>query len=236
MEENFYLDFNSQKIFVHLTWPKNQGVFPALIFFHGSGGSNHHSFDFLVENLKEKFVCLSFDHLGHEKSSGQLRDFTLEDKLEQAKFVLKFLLEKEFVDKENISFIGSSMGAHIACRLTEFFSPKNLILRAPACYRKDYERVKMIPGWLPGDEENKSWPQKPSLALESLIKFNGRLLIIESEKDEVIPKSLINDFFNTAVNASYKKIEVIKDAPHKIRDKQQFLDEFLKLVREFLNQ
>jgi esterase/lipase len=235
MEENFYLDFNNQKIFLRLTWPKNQGVFPALIFIHGST-SNHHSFDFLVENLKEKFVCLSFDHLGCGKSSGQFEEFTLEDRLEQAKFVLKFLLEKEFVGKENISFIGSSMGAHIACRLTEFFSPKNLILRAPACYRKDYERVKMIPKWLPWDKENKFWPQKPSLALESLRKFNGRLLIIESEKDEVIPKSLINDFFNTAVNVSQKKVEVIKNASHKISDKKQFLDEFLKLVREFLNQ
>jgi len=235
MEENFCLDFYYQKLFLCLTKPKNQGVFPAFLFFHGSGGSNHYSFDFLVNHLKDRFVCLSFDHLGYGKSSGRIEDFTLEDKLNQAKFVLKFLLEKKFVDKENISFIGSSMGAHIACRLTEFFSPKNLILRAPACYRKDYERVKMTPGWLPWDQKNKIWPQKPSLALESLRKFNGRLLIVESEKDEVVPKSLITDFFNTAVNVSYKKIAVIKNAPHKIRDKQQFLDDFLKLVREFLN-
>jgi len=234
MEEKFYLNFKGEKIFVRLTRLKKQGLFPAILFLHGST-SNHHSFDFLVDNLKEKFVCLSFDHLGCGKSSGQFEDFTLEDRLEQAKFVLKFLLEKEFMDKEKVSFIGSSMGVHIACRLTEFFSSKNLILRAPACYSKNYERVKMITGWLPWDKENKFWPQKPSLALESLRKFNGRLLIIESEKDEVIPKSLINDFFNTVVNVSQKKIEVIKDAPHKISDKQQFLDEFLKLVREFLN-
>src|SRR3990170_233594 len=88
-------------------------------------------------------------------------------------------------DLKMITVVGASMGAHIASRLTEKNSFSTLILRAPACYRKDYENKKMVKDWIPWDRERKYWPWQPSFALDAIVKFTGRLLVVKGEEDEV---------------------------------------------------
>ncbi|MBI2029847.1 hypothetical protein HYT02_05505 [Candidatus Gottesmanbacteria bacterium] len=233
MDKYFYLSFRNKKIFVRLSQPNLRKKYPAILFIHGAS-SNLHSFDLLIDQLKNRFICLTFDHLGCGQSAERFSDLTLKSRFEQAQFMLSYLLKIKNIFIDKIIIVSTSMGAHIASRLTESGKIGYRILRAPASYQKDYENVKMTSGWLPWDKSNKQWPWKPSFALEAISKYNGNLLIVESEKDEIIPGEVINEYLKQAKKVKNKKLEVIKEAPHRISDKPQFNRKFLKIVVDFI--
>lgn len=233
MVKNFYLRYKRHKIFFHLGFPNKKGKQPSILFLHGATG-NHHTFDLIIDNLKNNFICLSFDHLGCGDSDGKLEQFTLNDRLAQIKFVLSYLLKLPKVDKNKIIVVAASMGAHTAARLSGISKINSLILRAPASYSQAYEKIKMKPGWLPWNWQKKFWPWQPSSALTALEKFKGNLLIVKSEKDEVVPDKVIDKFYNIGTQAKTRKLVIIKDAPHKISDKPQFNKKFLKVIKEYL--
>lgn len=238
MDKTDHVNFNGKKIYFRLAFPHSSNIYPGIIFLHGA--SNDQSladYSEIVQGLAKDFIFLIFNFLGCGKSEGEFKDYSLRDRLKQAKFMLDELLQLSNLDKQNITVIGSSMGAHVACRLTEFHPINNLILRAPACYSKDYEEVKMANEyWSPWEKERREWPWKPSFALDSLSKFENNLLIIQHEKDEIIPPRLIGEFYNAAGQAKKREIKVLRGAPHQTSDIPTLNEEFVKMVKDFINQ
>ncbi len=233
MTRYFYLPFHDKKIFIRLSQPNLRKKYPGILFIHGAR-SNLHSFDLLIDQLKNRFICLAFDHLGCGQSEGRFSDYTLNSRFEQAHFMLSYLRKIKNIFKDKIIIVGASMGAHIASRLTESGKIEYLVLRAPASYQKDYENIKMTPSWLPWDKSNKQWPWKPSHALEAISKFSGNLLIVKSENDEIIPEVIIDEYLKQAKKVKNKKLEIIKKAPHRISDKPSYNQKFSEIMREFL--
>lgn len=237
MHDSFFLKFNNKKIYTILARPDNNKKLPAILFLHGAtneGGLANYSQ--LIEGFKKKFVFLIFNFLGCGKSEGDLEELTLQSRLDQAIFMFDYLMNLSQLDNKNISVIGGSMGGHVGAILTGKRNFKNLILRAPASYRKDYENIKMKPHWLPWDRENKYWPWEPSSAFEAIEKYKGNLLIVKHEKDEIIPNVIINEYFNRAKNAKNKKLMVLKNAPHKTSDLPSLNEQFIKIVEDFILQ
>lgn len=233
MDQYACLPFGGQKIFTRLACPDLQKKYPTILFIHGSGSSLV-SFTDLINRLKKEFVCLAFDHLGCGQSAGNFADYSLKSRYDQAKYLLTYWRKLKNVDQDQIAVLGSSMGGHVAARLAGTEPVKWLILRAPSAYRQDYEEVKMTPGWLPWDRETQTWPWQPSKALEAISTFNGSLLIVKSEKDEVIPDEVLKKYFQVATKTKVRKLVTIKDAPHKVSDKPLYNQEFFQTVYEFL--
>ncbi|OGK13068.1 hypothetical protein A3C98_03080 [Candidatus Roizmanbacteria bacterium RIFCSPHIGHO2_02_FULL_37_15] len=233
MDKYDYLNFHGQKIFYRLSFPYDNKKHPVIFFIHGARAKAD-SLNVIINELKDNFICLAFDHLGCGKSDGKFEDYTLRSRLDQAFFVLQYLKKVKNVDLKMITVVGASMGAHIASRLTEKNSFSTLILRAPACYRKDYENKKMVKDWIPWDREGKYWPWRPSLALDAIEKYNGRLLIVKSEKDEVIPDEIINNYLRIATKVKEKKLVVMQNAPHRISDKPIYQKKFASLIKRFI--
>lgn len=233
MDKTGRIEFQGKKIFYRLACPEGNKKYPGILFLHGANSSLA-TFDLIIDDLKRDFVCLAFDRLGNDKSEGKFEDFTLEDQLRQAKFMLKYLLGQEKINQQKIIVVGGSMGAHIASRLTTQGEITHLILRAPASYSKEYEKVKMVESWLPWDRKNKKWAWEPSFAFEAISQFKGALLIVRSEKDEIIPDRIISRYLDSAKSVRAKEVKTIVGAPHSLKSFPVYQQEFLRYIKEFI--
>lgn len=232
MDKESYLNFRGKKIWYRLAYPNVNKKIPAILFIHGASFST--SFSFLIDELKKNFVCLFFAHLGCDKSDGNFEDYSLFSRLEQSIFVFNHLRSLKIASDINV--VGVSMGGHVAARLSEKENIKNLILRAPASYSKEYEKHKMNPnpGWLQWDKENKNWPWKPSYAFDAVSKFKGNLLIVKCEKDEIIPDKIIDEYYKQAMHVKSKRLEVLKGAKHYMSNQLELLPKFAGLIANSL--
>lgn len=63
-------------------------------------------------------------------------------------------------------------------------------------------------------------PRKPKdiYSLEAINSFEGEVLIIESEKDDVIPRQVIANYINAIEDKSKLTHLVMKNAPHSIKE------------------
>ena len=230
MDKVSYLNFKDKKIWYRLAYPAKNKKYKAILFVHGSEFSS--SFKYLIDNLKKYFICLSFAHLGCDKSEGYFEDYSLQSRLEQSLFVISYL--KSLNITTDINIVGVSMGAHVAARLTKKEQIKNLILRAPASYSKDYENTNMNPGWLPWDMKEKDWPWKPSFAFDAIEKFTGNFLIVKCEKDEIIPDKILDEYYKKAIKTKTKSIKILKGAKHYMANQPELLSDFADLIRNFI--
>ena len=150
-----------------------------------------------------------------------------------------FLLNIEVVDKENISAVGSSFGGYLVTLLSEKRKLKNLALRVPADYKnEDFDKSKYE---YSGAEnlEIVAWRKKvkkpnDTFALSAISKFDGEILIIESEKDTIVPHETIENYINAVKNKQKLTHRVMKGAPHSIKE-GKFRDEVTKILEEWFS-
>lgn len=109
---------------------------------------------------------------------------------------------------------GSSMGAYTAIKLTEKYPVENLILFCPAVYSKDAFNVNFDSKFTQIIRQKKSWLK--SDAFDILKNFKGKVLIVIGDKDDVIPKKLLELLIKSLINAKSKEVMIIPDCPHAI--------------------
>ena len=196
---------------------------PAILFVHGWTGDQENSFQYAKALTTLGYICLLFDMRGHGKSEGNIETFTIKDFFDDVLAAYEFLLNVNGVDEKNISVVGSSFGAYLLPLLSNRKKLKNLVLRAPADYPIDiFDKPKMQNS----DSTNPElvrWRKelkKPteSLSLQSLSKFSGNILIIESGKDDVVPHETILNYVNAVKNKNKLTHVLMKDAPHSLEE------------------
>lgn len=110
--------------------------YKSLIFFHGLSGDRNGSKWFRITNAKylcdRGYVVIRFDFSGSGESDGKFYDMTLTRELDEARLILKFVKNLPYIDQDEVSWYGHSMGGLISCLLAKEFSPKSLVLLAPA--------------------------------------------------------------------------------------------------------
>src|SRR3989344_3663493 len=57
-----------------------------------------------------------------------------------------------------------------------------------------------------------------TFALDAVSNFNGKILILESEKDDMVPHQTVQNYVNAIKIKSKLTHIVIKDAPHSIQE------------------
>jgi uncharacterized protein len=233
------INSNGRKISTSLIRPdKIHSPLPALIFIHG-WKSNKEGNDKRSMIISEQgFICLTLDLGGHGESEGSTGDFSREDHLDDIKTAYDYLTKLPEVDTEKIGVIGSSYGGYLAAASTNFLKYRWLILRVPALYfddRFDVPTEKLINEDETGEAFKSSnlTPEK-SLALKGASKFPGEILIIESEKDSVIPHSVIENYLKF-MDDSKLTYKIMKGAGHSLETEVQE-NEYVNILLSFLKE
>jgi uncharacterized protein len=126
------------------------------------------------------------------------------------------LAGQPMVDRASIAVVGSSYGAYLAAILTESRPVRWLALRVPALYKDEdwalpkqqlkkyglvaYRRLAISP------DENR--------ALGACAAFEGDVLIVESEHDDIIPHPVIANYMAAFEKAHSLTYRVIEGADH----------------------
>lgn len=169
-----------------LTIPKAPSV--GVLFLHGGGHSNKTRYAFLQSYFGERTIAsFAFDFRGCGKSEGEFKNGSLANRYTDAISALQFFKQQTSLDDNHIYLWGSSMGAHVACRVVDDFpNIKGLILQSPAAYGGDAELLELDETFTALIRRENSWID--SLAFASLERFRGRILVVYGEQDNVVPE------------------------------------------------
>lgn len=210
---------------------------PGVLFIHGWESQRKRT-DMLAQELAGLgYCCLSFDMRGHGESEGDHTTASRKDFLRDVVAAYDFLAGLEGVDTENITAVGSSFGSYLAANLSAERKVRNLALRVPANYRDEGFDEALYGQRKRADHSDwKTRPHQPTetRALRAVHAFKGNMLIVESEKDELVPATTVRSYESAATNAESLKYTVMKDAPHSIGSLPCFQREYADVVKGWL--
>jgi uncharacterized protein len=210
LHENFTQTVGTESLAATITRPNNQpNAQPTILLVHGAGGSNSSRFAPLAEYLAHHgHTSLCFDHSGHGESTGQLANSSLTKRMEE---ILAFM---PLLDaSQPLTVMGSSMGAHSACRLLEHLPVATLITQVPAAYAAHAEDIPFGEAFTAALKKPNSW--QDALIWPQLKSFTGNFLLISGGKDTVIPPEVIRSYWHHAHNAHKRTHFYMPEAEHK---------------------
>lgn len=211
---------------------------PGLIWIHGWKSDRKGNTKRAAEISKLGFICLTLDLRGHGESDGTIDQFSRKDHLEDIKTAYEYLVNLDEVDKKKIGIIGSSYGGYLAAVATNHLEFEWLMLRVPALYFDGDIDV-------PTDQLIKDNPQaftssnltpENCLALKSVANFPGEILLIESEKDEVIPHSVIENYLSVIADKRGLTYELMKGAGHHFWNNPELDEVYLGILKNWLRE
>jgi uncharacterized protein len=197
---------------------------PAVLIFNGNAGDRSHRLP-LAEALAERgYSVLLFDYRGYAGNPGT----PTEDGLRaDARAAAETLAARPEVDPERIAYFGESLGAAVAGGLATERPPAALVLRSP-------------PSSL-GDVGRHHYPFLPLFDFllfdryplaEHLREVRVPLLVLVTERDEIVPAALSRRVFDAAAEP---KRFVPLDASHHNDPALLAGEEMLAAVTSFLN-
>jgi pimeloyl-ACP methyl ester carboxylesterase len=190
---------------------------PGVLFVHGWGGSQAQYHGRAREVAALGCVCLTFDLRGHAATAMQRETVSREHSLNDVVAAYDTLAGHAQVDASSIAVVGSSYGGYLAAILTRRRSVRWLALRVPALYVDE--------GWdLPKLELHKAHdlqayrrrfvPAKGNRALAACTVFEGDVLIVQSEHDNIVPPPVITSYREACVRARSLTYRCIEGADH----------------------
>lgn len=222
MQDKDFL-INNQRISKKIFYPPSKKEkYPTILFVHGWTSEKERSYQYADSLSSLGYLCFLFDLRGHGQSEGDMKKLTSKDFLDDVVAAYDYLLTNKQVDKENISVVGSSLGAYLVAILSRKRKIKNLVLRAPADYpNEDFTKFRVLSGG--SNPYVMSWRKKekqPSetFALEAIHSFEGNILILESEYDDRIPHETTQNYMNAVKDKSKLTHILMKGAPHSLKE------------------
>lgn len=177
------------------------------IVLHGAGKSSRAVFKRLRHSLNAHSIpSVSFDFVGHGDTGGEILDSSLRERTEQAAAVIKHICT------EPVSLIAASMSGYTAIKLTDLFSVSNLILLVPAVYTPRAYDLPFGPEFSAAIRVPDSW--RESDAFEILSRFNGNLVVIAAEFDDIIPRAIVKHIHSSATRAVTRIFYVVPGSTH----------------------
>lgn len=174
----------------------------TIIYFGGSGDIAYNSIIKYGGNFKD-YTFVSVDYPGSQESKGSMNLKTMQ---EASVKLYDYIINLDYVDKNNIYIIGHSYGTGMATYLAAERNCAGLVLLAP--YRDVFDLYNaIIPifngpfGWFITDNINTK---------EYAKSVKAKTLIITSDSDKTIKSSiphLLAQYFNNAKVIEFKGIE-----------------------------
>ncbi len=188
---------------------------PGVILIHGFSSSEKNYIP-LGERLAEiGIITLTINLRGHAVSNTEGNSFKVHDGFLDGLQAYDYLVKNESIDDERIGMCGASFGGGISAYVSNKRKVKSLVLRAPATYTDSMMGLTLTQLMqIEKDKFNNMSDITNTPAIRSLVNFTGDILIIESEKDSIIPAKMINAFLNAPVHPKRKELIEIKGATH----------------------
>ncbi len=217
---------------------------PAILFLHGWTSKQDRYFGFAKALVAKGYICLTFDMRGHGMSEGELVNLSRTDFLEDTIAAYDFLANAEGVNPSRIIVVGSSFGGYLATLLSEKRSCSGLALRVPADYPNsgfDEPHIDIANAYYEGlvDAERRAWKTTVHLhtetnSLEALHAFSGKVLLVESEMDELVPHEIVQSYASAVADKSKLTHHVMKGAPHSLGNDPERQHEFSTILTTWL--
>lgn len=231
-------EVGKDKIRGTLFYPKEAiDKYPAVLFIHGWTSTEKGYVEYSEALNKIGVACLTFDLRGHGNSDGNIKTQSRQDFLNDAVAAYDYLARSDHINRDDITVVGSSFGSYLATLLTPHRSIKRLILRVPANYpdsdlnepqSKHSDQVELLK-WR---YEIKS-PQDTS-SLKALHNFGGDVLVVESQKDKIIPHQTIANYLQAVRDKDKLDYIIMKGAPHGLST-PSFRKEYLDIITSWIS-
>lgn len=185
--QTLFFPSGSETIAGNLFAPKEKNSFGVLIL-HGGGNSNKERFmDIQIALEKAGIASLAIDFMGVGQSTGEFKDGSLANRLQNAKDALQKL--KEYADPRQLAVYGSSMGGYLAPLVAiSDAGVKAIILSAAAAYSPDAEDKKLDNTFTQVITKPNNWEHAKSFT--AFEEFKGKVLVLYGQGDAIIPKEI----------------------------------------------
>lgn len=199
-----------------------QRELPGVLFVHGWGGSQDQDLSRAREVAALGCVCLTFDLRGHDAGGRSKDTVTRADNLMDLCAAYDWLAGQAQVDGDAIAVVGVSYGGYLAAILSELRPVHWLALRTPALYLdRDWRLPKRR---LHDDPELDRYRRRPvpaaeNRALRACSAFQGDVLLVEAEHDEIIPRQVIENYAAALGSAHSMTRRMVRGADHGFSEK-----------------
>ena len=200
---------------------------PGILFVHGWGGSQSQDLQRARDAAALGTVCLTFDLRGHDRETAAFRSVTREQNLADLVAAYDWLAQRPNVDDDAIAVVGVSYGGYLATILSALRPVRWLALRSPALYKDDGWKVPKLDLHIDPDlpayrRRRIDWHD--NRALRAGAEFHGDVLIVEAEKDDIVPHPVIENYVAAFGHAHSLTSRCIGAADHALSDEQAQLD------------
>jgi len=215
LEDSLEIAVDAGRIAATLVTPGT--LIPGVLFVHGWGGSQEQYQARSRDVASLGCVCLTFDLRGHARTRQQFETVTREDNLRDVLAAYDTLVQRRHVDPSAIAVVGSSYGGYLGTILSTLRPVRWLALRAPALYHDE--------GWdtpkldLHKAYDLRTWrqttvPPTDNRALRACQQFEGDMLLIESELDNIIPRAVLTSYREAATHTRSLTYRCLDGADH----------------------
>lgn len=237
----------TQKITIHsaqgtklaglvLTNDEFTGKRPVVLVIHGWTSAMDRYPKRVAPLVDLGYTCLLFDMRGHGETGGELTTLSAKDHHEDCLAAYDYMVAMDNVDLSNVSVFGSSYGGYQASLLTSKRPVHHLVLKAPAQYDDGLFEVSDTQHSEQTDNYRlKHHTPQDNMALRAVNNFKGDILFIESEKDEVLPKQVMDDYREAiTVKYDYELLIGADHACHIPGTERAYIDAMAKWFERFI--
>lgn len=213
-----------------------QGESEAQILLNLIGfGSNSEKYNKFLSTIVENtgFSVLTIDYSGHGKSPFNINDLTPAQNFLEV--ITAFDWIKENYPDSKIFVMGASYGGFLATQLTKYRTFEKLVLRVPAIYKPE----NFYTTWKKYEtEEGRNYRETAeNLTDHPLLKrasnFEGNILVVTHELDEVCPKKSTMAFVD-AFNAEHFEAKGFKHSFGNSEVSEEQINDYYKKISDWL--
>jgi pimeloyl-ACP methyl ester carboxylesterase len=196
---------------------------PAVLFVHGWGGSQAQYVTRARQVAALGYVCMTLDLRGHAGTAELFESVTREENLRDTLAAYDVLAARAEVDAARVALCGYSYGGYLGAILSSLRQVRALSLLAPALYPDAGWRVPKRKLHLDADfaaYRRRTLRAIDNRALRACAQFGGDVLVVEPEKDEIIPHAVVANYLAAFANAHSLVYRVIEGADHSLSEKR----------------
>lgn len=231
-EEVVTIEGTNHPIPATITLPEGEGPFPFVVMFHGTGSNRHEAgngYDLLAPKLAEAGIASArFDFAGNGDSTVDYVDYTLTGGMEDGLDVIAYMQGLDAIADDRLGVLGWSQGGTVAM----LAAARNGGIESVATWNGALDLSGLVTeeryaeatkngfsvlefGWREPLNLSLEWMDEARniKIAEELAAYDGALLAIIGEKDEVVPPAVADEIVAAAKGEPVRK-EIIPGADH----------------------